>query len=341
MTDIKDNKDAEKEPENAANQTPQEPVLSPKNDDELIIEIDEKQQIEPIAEKVAETAIEPIAQSTKVPEADYASEELMSEESEEIVEAEKPKVETKAQRTARLKQEKHKKHEKPKKEIDPNAPPKKSKLGMILIVALFLIVAAGAYLFVINPSILAKQFPSLVEKGILTVEKEHTQTHNATPSEINTDSSAQNVDKEVLTKEEKDIEASKQTEKTIVEEKKQDDIVVKEITKTLESQPAPKKEVTKTESTAKERIVTKGKLQTPCWIISYSSISNEAAAIKTVATLSSQGIKSGYYWIPDYVTGGPKLFKVYVGPFQNKDAALSQLPQIKENASGAYVTEVK
>lgn len=307
MTDSIENKENEKEPESTGQNVPQEPILSPKNDDELIIEIEQNK-----TQSVEQT--EP-ANEEKI--TDYASDEL--DTSEELEEEITPS-ETKAQKLARLKKEKKQKHA--KKEIPTDSEPKsKSKIGLILIVALFVIVASAAYLFVINPSILAKQFPSLVEKGIVTIETEHAKIDSLTQTVQNETPNAEATD-EVVTKEERDSE----TNTTIPEEK-----VVETITKTLETQPTAKK----------ERIVTKGKLQTPCWIISYSSISNEAVAIKTVATLSTQGKKCGYYWIPDYVSGGPKLFKVYIGPYSTKEEAASDLPAIKQDVSGAYVAEVK
>ncbi len=317
MTDSTENKDNEKEPEKTGQDLPQEPILSPKNDDELIIEIEQNK-----TQSVEQT--EP-ANEEKI--TDYASDEL--DTSEELEEEITPS-ETKAQKLARLKKEKKQKHA--KKEIPTDSEPKsKSKIGLILIVALFVIVASAAYLFVINPSILAKKFPSLVEKGIVTIETEHAKIDSLTQTVQSETPNAEATD-EVVTKEERDSE----TNTTIPEEK-----VVETITETLKTQPAATKEVAAPEPAKKERIVTKGKLQTPCWIISYSSISNEAVAIKTVATLSTQGKKCGYYWIPDYVSGGPKLFKVYIGPYSTKEEAASDLPAIKQDVSGAYVAEVK
>ncbi|HON51649.1 MAG TPA: SPOR domain-containing protein [Bacteroidales bacterium] len=311
MNDTPEHKENEKESVQNEN-IQQEPIVSPKNNDELIIEIDEKQNIEHT--ELNTSPSESIS--------NYANEELEPEK-EQIQEPQKK--ETKAERIARLKQAKHKKKEEPQQEKLSRENNSKSKIGLILIVSLFIIVSAGAYLFVINPSILAKQFPSLVEKGIISIESETKHTNETIAKTDSTDNT-------IITKEEIDTQNSS----SVPEEE-----VVKTITKTLESQTPVKKNTQQTDSQPIDRVVTKGKLQTPCWIISYSSISNEATAIKTVATLSTQGKKCGYYWIPDYVSNGPKLFKVYIGPYNTKDAALTDLPQIKGEVSGAYVTEVK
>lgn len=314
MTDINENQENEKEPLNSSENKPQEPLISPKNDDELIIEIDDKQDI------VASEDTAPQTNENIV--SDYSKEEL--EPANEELTEEQPKAETKAQRIARLKKEKNKKPEKPIKVSDDDKTKSKSKLGLIVIVTLFVIVATAAYLFVINPKILAKHFPSLVEKGIITVESDD-KNNNAT-SDKQTTETDKIGDAETNTTEDADNTVTESEEK-----------VVEAITNTLKSEPTPKK----TETPKSERVTSKGKLQTPCWIISYSSISNEATAIKTVANLSTQGAKCGYYWIPDYVQGGPKLFKVYIGPYNTKEAASADLPKIKEEASGAYVAEVK
>jgi cell division septation protein DedD len=82
-------------------------------------------------------------------------------------------------------------------------------------------------------------------------------------------------------------------------------------------------------------------LARPCYIISYSGFSAETKAQGDVSLLKGKGyVKTGYYWIPDYLKNGNKFFKVYVGPFNTKKEARKKLWAIKKMSPKAYVLKV-
>jgi cell division septation protein DedD len=314
-----------------------EPIISPKDNDELIIEIDENQKIEATTKELSP-----------------AEEELEPEE--EIVE--KPVVQANAA------QKKHGKHHKPAKPVKPPKEPREpreggSKKGLYILIAIFAVIGIGGYFFIMQPEMLAKKFPILVEKGIIKTDSTITlgttpEVKPETPSEVST------TDPQV---------APNAIDGGVAAPTKQDEKVTEAITKDLEKEtphavataapaPAPATSTANTATTAPtktdnsastttpakpkdNRVVKKGLLQTPCFIIGYASISSEATAIKTVATLSTKGQKCGYFWIPDYTPGGPQLFKVYIGPFTTRDDAAKELPTIKADVPGAYISEIK
>lgn len=84
-----------------------------------------------------------------------------------------------------------------------------------------------------------------------------------------------------------------------------------------------------------------GKLSTPCWIISFASISSENKASKEVKNLVDKGYLSGYYWIPDYDASGKRLFKVYVGPFASKAEGREKLQAIQSLSPTAYLMKLQ
>jgi hypothetical protein len=70
------------------------------------------------------------------------------------------------------------------------------------------------------------------------------------------------------------------------------------------------------------RIVTRGFIQTPCWVIIVNTFAVEVQAIKTVAHYAKKGIlKCGYFWAPDYIPGAQGNFKIYLGYFNSSDEA--------------------
>lgn len=70
------------------------------------------------------------------------------------------------------------------------------------------------------------------------------------------------------------------------------------------------------------RIVTRGFIQTPTWVIVTSTFTAEAQAIRTVAQNSQSGVRiGGYFWAPDYIPGAQGNFKTYIGFFDTKEDA--------------------
>jgi hypothetical protein len=70
------------------------------------------------------------------------------------------------------------------------------------------------------------------------------------------------------------------------------------------------------------RIVTRGFIQTPTWVIVTNTFTNEAQAIRTVAQNSKKGVRTGgYFWAPDYIPGASGNFRTYIGFFDTKEDA--------------------
>ena len=89
-----------------------------------------------------------------------------------------------------------------------------------------------------------------------------------------------------------------------------------------------------------DKAVEKWGLKRLSHIIGFGSFSTEETAKQVVNDLKKRGITSGYYWIPDY-TGDDKvkLFKVYTGPYADKQEAEKKLPEIKKLSKDSYVLQ--
>lgn len=86
-----------------------------------------------------------------------------------------------------------------------------------------------------------------------------------------------------------------------------------------------------------ERIASPNKVPSG-WVIGYKATPDEVLAIKTVAELSYvDELPCGYYWIPDSRKNGQKMFKIYIGPYKTKEDAEAILPKIKEKMADAHV----
>lgn len=82
---------------------------------------------------------------------------------------------------------------------------------------------------------------------------------------------------------------------------------------------------------------TSGSLTKGYYVISYSSVSSEIVAKRTLEELQAKGYNnSGYYYIPDYDPTGKPLFKVYVGPFSSVESLQATLAKVKTISPGAY-----
>lgn len=340
------------------NSTDNKAPLTPPNDDELIIELDnsaiETAEPEVVPTTEPETGINITEESVLQIELD--TEKKDTEEQEPTAETnttEQPtQKESKAEKIARLKKEKaekekaekelQKKKKADKKKTDkkedaapqsaaasPTNKKKKSKAPIIFLIIGLILIGSGLYIFFVQPEFiyqLTSDEPEIIE---------YTEEAIETPSVITEDNEElQNEETEEFNAEaEENIESTNEDDKIL-------DAITEEL-QVKEASPAPAKKPAAAKKPAQENIVTKGKLPTPCWVISYASVSKEARAIKAVANLSMQNIRAGYYWIPDYQPQGAQLFKVYVGPFQSKDEAAEQLAAVKELVSEAFITKVE
>jgi len=103
-----------------------------------------------------------------------------------------------------------------------------------------------------------------------------------------------------------------------------------------ESSPPQIKPKPKPKTTTSTANISKTQLNTPCFVISYVSVSSESNAKSQVASLKNKGLSAGYYWIPDYTEGGSELFKVFVGPYPNRQSAHGDLDRIRGFKKDVY-----
>lgn len=76
---------------------------------------------------------------------------------------------------------------------------------------------------------------------------------------------------------------------------------------------------------------------TPAYIISYSANGEEKYARNNVLMLEGKGWPAGYFWIPDYMERGSKMFKVYVGPYQSESEALKVMREVAQINQKVYL----
>lgn len=76
------------------------------------------------------------------------------------------------------------------------------------------------------------------------------------------------------------------------------------------------------------------------FIISYVSNSTESAARNNVIQLSQKGFSANYYYMPDHNSGSPKLYKVYLGPFDSESAAFPTFKKIVAFNDKAFILKM-
>ena len=75
-------------------------------------------------------------------------------------------------------------------------------------------------------------------------------------------------------------------------------------------------------------------------IISYSSNSTESAAKRNAAMLTNKGFQASYYYMPDKKAGAPALYKVYIGPYSDESAAMSDFKKVVDLNKTAFILKV-
>jgi len=142
------------------------------------------------------------------------------------------------------------------------------------------------------------------------------------------------VKPQMFTGEQKLDETEKEIEQKVAKLTKDIDSIVKDLPlddKIVEI-PAEKQE---------PQVANSFTLNTPCWVISHSSMVSEKYAKRNVEILSDKGLKCGYYWIPDYNPSGNKFYKVYIGPYTSKKEAKNALSEAKRYSTQAYLLHLK
>ena len=84
-----------------------------------------------------------------------------------------------------------------------------------------------------------------------------------------------------------------------------------------------------------------GKLSTPFWGIATATVDQENLAQKSVRELRAAGLDARYMFIPDYIPGGKEMYRIFIGPFPDRNAANTALGDVQAQAPGAYPFLVK
>ena len=71
------------------------------------------------------------------------------------------------------------------------------------------------------------------------------------------------------------------------------------------------------------------------------AVAEEKAAIVKTNFLKEKGYSASYFFIPDYVLNGKKLFRVFAGPFSNQKEAKIALAEIQKFRETAYIFRVR
>jgi hypothetical protein len=71
------------------------------------------------------------------------------------------------------------------------------------------------------------------------------------------------------------------------------------------------------------------------------AVAEEKDAIAKMHFLREKGYNASYFFIPDYVLNGKKLYRVFAGPFSNSTNAKTALAEIQKFRAQAYIFRVK
>ena len=206
----------------------------------------------------------------------------------------------------------------------------KKKIGILYSIIVVLLIGGGAfYAYTFHRDLLAQYLPFIqtTQTNKVTLQPEETSKDSAT----DVSSSETNASTEGASASETNVS---------------DEEVADAITESL-LQSATQQQRAKTE-TAENAAIKNGAansgfkkpLTRPTWVISVSSVAKESIAKARTEELRAAGQSADYYWIPDYVDGGNRYFKVFVGPFATKAEAQSYLSN-GGLASDAYVLKVE
>ncbi len=73
------------------------------------------------------------------------------------------------------------------------------------------------------------------------------------------------------------------------------------------------------------------------WIVSLAAVGSESNAQAQVDKLKGAGLnKANFFFLPDLIAGSKSLYKIYLGPYPDKESATLALDQAKASHPGAY-----
>lgn len=205
----------------------------------------------------------------------------------------------------------------------------KKQIGILYAIIVVLLIGGGAfYAYTFHRDLLAQYIPFI----------QSTQTNEAALQSEDAKSSETNASNAETNASTEDASAS--------ETGVSDEEIADAITESLQQNTAQQHNA-KTETVENAAVANsaanggfKKPLTRPTWIISVSSVAKESIAKARTEELRAAGQNADYYWIPDYVDGGNRYFKVFVGTFATKAEAQSYLSN-GNLAADAYVLKVE
>jgi hypothetical protein len=77
------------------------------------------------------------------------------------------------------------------------------------------------------------------------------------------------------------------------------------------------------------------------YLIGCYAVSEKEKAKQLANVLRSKNFEAGYFYIPDYEPSGSRTYRVYIGPFLNRDLALQELSNAQQYIKEAYIVNMK
>ncbi len=201
----------------------------------------------------------------------------------------------------------------------------KKQTGVLLSIIIILLIVGGAfYAYTFHRDLLVQYIPFLkpTEQNKATVQLD-----------TSTDSANETSNNEAN---EIDYTSTESTVETAVSDEEVADAITESMLQAAQEKSVKTATIEKTTA----QIDFKKPLNRPTWVISVSSVAKESIAIEKTKELRVAGKTADYYWIPDYVNGGNRYFKVFVGPFATKTEAQKYLAN-GDLTNDAYVLKVE
>ncbi|MFO7867829.1 MAG: SPOR domain-containing protein [Bacteroidales bacterium] len=317
MTDKDKKTDSQDSQNNSAQQKAEQHNPTPKENDELFIELDDSHESQNAENKKTEP-------TDKTTQASSATEKTTNQQTKNTMTDSHKTESKKSSKSTGAKPGKPKIPQLKRINIGKNG----KKIILIFSAVIVFLAIGGTIMFKKYPETLAVWMPFLEIEGYAESDVIDEAKSDFPVSEA--DETISRVDKETDEKardkstEDKNETTTANSAEEEDEKEVSEDEVVDKITENLQQSQTDTKPAD-------------AKIKTPAWLIGYASVSQKKNAVRNVKALREKGFSAGYYWIPDYKQAGPELYKVYIGPFESQSDAQNSLSNVKDLMPNAYV----